>query len=233
MGPRDNKQPESRILNSAIDSTRWPVRSVFAAGFLTVTTYLLLPYLDLLSNRPEPDAAIRAVGTVDTPLPPPPPAQPVAADSRPRKKPPKPKLRAAHRHRVPLSAAMSLDLAMGDVGGDFDLGFSVATPGLGEPLEDMVFQLVELDQPPTPIVRLPPVYPPQARMRRLQGVVVLEFVVDTDGRTRDVKVVMSQPGNVFTRAAVRAADRWRFQPGKKDGVTVPVRVKQKVTFQLE
>jgi len=128
---------------------------------------------------------------------------------------------------------MSLNLAMGNVGGDFDLGFAVASPALEKPLQDMVFQLAELDQPPTPLVRLPPVYPPQARMRRTEGVVMLEFVVDAAGRTRDIEVVLSQPGDVFTRAAVRAATRWRFQPGKKDGQPVPVRVKQKVTFRLE
>ena len=240
MNPHDTAQPgrpipRSPIGNqqSAIHNSSWPLRSVFAAGFLTIATYLLLPYLEMLSNRPEPSTTLRTIDTMDALLPPPPPADKTVAERRPERKPPQPELRRARPHRIPLGATMSLDLAMGDVGGDFDLGFAVASPSLGEPLQDMVFQLAELDQPPTPLVRLPPVYPPQARMRRTEGVVVLEFVVDAAGKTRDIEVVLSQPGDVFTRAAVRAATRWRFQPGKKDGQPVPVRVKQKVTFRLE
>jgi periplasmic protein TonB len=233
MSMRSTERPEPPTPCAVTGNPPWTVRSVFAAGFLTIATYMLLPYLEMLSTRPEPSATVRSVGTREIPLPPPPPAKRDIAQPRPARRPPKPELRPARPHRIPLTAAMSLDVAMGDIGGDFDLGFAVEAPGMDESAGNLVFQLAELDQPPSPLVRLPPVYPPQARMRRTEGVVVLEFVVDADGKTRNIEVVMSQPGNVFTRAAVRAASRWRFQPGKKNGRPVAVRVKQKVAFQLE
>jgi protein TonB len=70
-------------------------------------------------------------------------------------------------------------------------------------------------------------------MRKLEGWVVVEFVVGADGTTRDLTVVSSQPGELFTAAAERAIRRWRFAPGSKGGQAVAARVRQKVEFKLD
>ena len=134
---------------------------------------------------------------------------------------------------LPLNLAMNLDLALGDVGGDFDLDFGIAAPALSAATEDLVFELSDLDEPPRPLVRLRPIYPAQARMRQIEGAVVLEFVVRRDGKASDIKVVTAFPGDTFNDAAIRAVKRWRFTPGSRSGEPVPARVRQKISFKLE
>ena len=75
MTSRTAEQPGLPTVPPGIRNPPWTVRSVLAAAVLTIATYLLLPYLELLSNRPEPSATLRGVSTLDTPLPPPPPAR--------------------------------------------------------------------------------------------------------------------------------------------------------------
>lgn len=58
----------------------------------------------------------------------------------------------------------------------------------------------------------PPEFPDQALDQHISGSVELEFNVDLDGRTRDVRVVESRPAGVFDRAATNAVARWRYQP---------------------
>jgi protein TonB len=47
-----------------------------------------------------------------------------------------------------------------------------------------------------------------------------------------VRVVNSQPGRVFNRAALDAVARYRFTPAMKDGVAVPSTRQQKIEFNL-
>ena len=100
-------------------------------------------------------------------------------------------------------------------------------------LSGTVFRLSDLDRKPVPLVRFRPVYPIQARMRGQEGAVVLEFTVDAEGKTRDIEIRFSQPGNLFDSSAIRAVKRWQFKPGMKNGRAVAVRVRQKLTFTLE
>lgn len=68
-------------------------------------------------------------------------------------------------------------------------------------------------------------YPPNLRDSGISGRVLLEVVVDENGRVRarSAKVVETTHAQ-FGDAAIRAAERLRFQPAKLGGVPVPVRV---------
>lgn len=84
-----------------------------------------------------------------------------------------------------------------------------------------------------PVVRIPPLYPPAARRRRIEGYVVVEFTVTETGAVRDPKIVGAQPPGVFDRAVLRAVRRWRFQPKRgKDGKPMAVRARQRLEFRL-
>lgn len=82
------------------------------------------------------------------------------------------------------------------------------------------------------IVDVKPAYPNAARQRRVEGWVELELGVDASGRVVEVEVVASEPPRVFDREAVRAAQRWRFDPRLEDGVAVASRVRKKLSFRL-
>jgi len=206
---------------------------VLASAALTLGIFIVLPYLEMMSKPPDHGLRVRPVAT--TRLPPPPAPRPergLPKKARPAKVP-RPRLRETRKHLIPVSAALQLDAVLGDVGGDFDLSFRVASSSLLREVQEMIFELGDLDEPPQPLVRLRPIYPAHARLKRLEGGVVIEFVVGSDGRTRDLTVRSSYPGDVFVRSALRAIRRWRFRPGTKDGAPVPVRVQQKVSFRLE
>ncbi|HWU75438.1 MAG TPA: energy transducer TonB [Rhodanobacter sp.] len=84
------------------------------------------------------------------------------------------------------------------------------------------------------LIKSPPAhYPPGAVRSHQEGWVVVSFIVDAEGRPRDVKVVESQPRRIFDRAAMEAIERYRFTPAMKDGVAVPSAMQQqRIEFKL-
>ena len=66
-------------------------------------------------------------------------------------------------------------------------------------------------QAPTLLHRVEPVYPPVAVSARLQGLVILEALVDHDGTVADVKVLRSA-GSVLDREALIAVRQWQYSP---------------------
>jgi TonB family protein len=78
--------------------------------------------------------------------------------------------------------------------------------------------------------RIPPVYPAQARLERLEGNVVLAAAVMEDGTVGDVKVVEGQP--LLAQAAVDAVKRWRYRPFELDGKPVKNEIRISVEFKF-
>lgn len=64
---------------------------------------------------------------------------------------------------------------------------------------------------------------------RLSGVVLIGLVVSAKGMPMEVHVVRSlDPG--VDKSAVEAVKEWRFEPGRKDGAPVAVRVTVEIRF---
>jgi TonB family protein len=55
-----------------------------------------------------------------------------------------------------------------------------------------------------------PVYPQEARDARVQGVVILEVRIDTDGQVSEARILRSIP--MLDRAALEAVLQWKYQP---------------------
>lgn len=64
-----------------------------------------------------------------------------------------------------------------------------------------------------------PGYPERALLRGVSGNVRLSYILDEDGRVRDVKVEQSSPATVFDAASVTALRKWRFVPGSFEAGT--------------
>jgi protein TonB len=84
---------------------------------------------------------------------------------------------------------------------------------------------------PVKIVNVPPVYPAVARIAHVQGVVILEAVLDAQGRVSTVHVLRSIP--TLDQAAVEAVQQWRFTPALLNGEPVPVVMTVTVNFMLQ
>jgi TonB family protein len=85
--------------------------------------------------------------------------------------------------------------------------------------------------PPIPIHRVEPEYPELARKERVQGAVLLEMVVGSDGVPSRIEVHLPA-GHGFDERAIQSVSQWRFTPGMKDGKPVAIRAGVEVTFAL-
>lgn len=77
-----------------------------------------------------------------------------------------------------------------------------------------------------------PQYSPRAMHAKIQGEVLMECVVNTDGRASDFKILRSLDPEL-DQAALDAAKLWQFEPGKKGGTPVPVMVTITMGFTLK
>ena len=75
-------------------------------------------------------------------------------------------------------------------------------------------------------------YPPMAAEENIQGKVILQFIVEKDGRVGEVKVVRSVHKDL-DKEAIRIAKSLRFNPGRQNGQVVRVWYTLPVTFCLQ
>ncbi len=76
-----------------------------------------------------------------------------------------------------------------------------------------------------------PEFSDAARKAKYQGTVVLWVVVGPDGRTHDIRIQRTL-GMGLDEKAIEAIRRWRFEPGRKDGIAVAVQINVEVNFRL-
>ncbi len=77
-----------------------------------------------------------------------------------------------------------------------------------------------------------PPYTPEARRDRIEGIVVLWIVVDTQGNVSDVQETSAPLGEGLDQSAMDTVKKWRFNPATRDGIAVPVRVNVQISFRL-
>lgn len=84
-----------------------------------------------------------------------------------------------------------------------------------------------------PIVKVQPQYPRRALQRGIEGYVIVEFTVTKSGAVRDPVVVEAEPQNIFNKAAMKAALKFKYKPRVIDGEPVEVPgVQNKITFAI-
>jgi TonB family protein len=77
-------------------------------------------------------------------------------------------------------------------------------------------------------------YTSDARRAKIQGTVLVECVIQTDGTVGSAKIIRSlDPTFGLDQEALKAARQWRFTPATRNGEAVPVLVTIEVTFSLK
>jgi TonB family protein len=84
---------------------------------------------------------------------------------------------------------------------------------------------------PKKIRDVKPLYPEDARAAGVEGVVILEAVIETDGTVRAAKVLRSVP--MLDQAALDAVMQWQFTPTLLNGTPVPVVMTVSMSFSLK
>ena len=108
-------------------------------------------------------------------------------------------------------------------------------PVSAEPAQAASKETAGLVKQASPLYKLnpPPKYPRLARRRGLQGVVVLDVLVNTSGSVEDVRVERSTGYGVLDKAARKAVRNWQFNVGTVGGIPQQMWVKVPVRFRLQ
>ena len=85
---------------------------------------------------------------------------------------------------------------------------------------------------PALLQRVEPFYPPFAVHAHLEGIVILEAIVDRDGTVADVKVLRTA-GMVLDREALAAVRQWRYSPLILNGIAERFMLSVTLSFHLE
>ena len=76
-------------------------------------------------------------------------------------------------------------------------------------------------------------YPKDAVKKKLQGKVLVQFVIDEKGKVRNIRIIDS-PHPIFNEEAIRAVELLRnFKPGKFQGKPIKVQYTLPINFQLD
>ena len=85
---------------------------------------------------------------------------------------------------------------------------------------DRIYKQSELDERPVIDKRSRDENIPSARGCEGQGTVVVRAVLRKSGKVTDVKVLWKAKCDVFEERAIKATQKTKFKPAKKDGVAV-------------
>jgi len=111
----------------------------------------------------------------------------------------------------------------------------VTAPPPPPPAEEEAIDWVKVEIKPSVTSQVRPKYPDIAKKSNLEGAVIVEFVIDTNGTVLkgSAKVVQAKPEGIFEEAALDAIYTWKFSPGQQRDRKVRVKWRQPITFKLK
>ena len=215
---------------------------------LTIGLFGLLPAL--LQAVPDQEPAHAALASVvirqvDSRKAPQPSAQPQEEQRQSAARPAPAPEPMHHDPAPPLLSALSLDIApdmpsipVGMASATLQAVSISAPQALSAPSAGAVslYQTGDIDGPLTPMGNMQPMYPLKAKRGRIQGKVMVEFVVGINGGVEDLKIVdYTPPGiaGIFDQSVMQAVSTWRFAPGTVEGRPVRTLARAPIEFVLE
>ena len=212
-----HKAPEADLKRAYPKAFRTATGLSFA---LIGTLAVLFPTLEIQYLRASPEPIIIEVEElpetrqIQRPPPPPRPAVPIETESE----------------DVPDDVTIeTTELDFDDVSVDLPPPLPLgSSSNLGDDEEIVEFWAVE--QEPELLKDAVPKYPPVAWEAGLEGAVFVQFLVGSDGRVREAKVLRGP--EVFREAAIEAALRFVFRPAMQNDKPVAVRMTRRISFRF-
>ena len=210
---------------------------------------IVLPVLFFTGALPEVPTMMAFVAEAPVPPPPPPPPAPPAAKAQTAPSRPVPTTGAAPIE-APAAIAPERVTDPGDIG--VPGGVEGGIPGgvVGGVVGGLPADIPPPPPPPPPVPmprapvhvggqiqapalakRVEPVYPDIAVNARIRGVVILEALVDKEGRVVEVKVLRT-PNQLLDNAAITAVRQWQYRPLVLNGLPEPFVLTVVLTFDL-
>jgi len=251
--PADSLFKDLVVSNPTKARSRWWVRGSLLGHAAAISALILIPVL-WPGEPPEHTDYIRALIYNPPPPPPPPlpkgsalvekaePAKPVTPDPKPQKpdfqvqvpkeEPLKPEARppdteqagSQHGSDIGMAEGMEVGVEGGVVGGvpGGVIGGVIGGTGDGP--------VLDYDQPPRPIKITKPQYPQEAFVKKIEGTVEVEILIDASGSVTRARVIQSIPA--LDQAAVQTVYQWRFSPAIKNGHPVATIARAPVQFRI-
>ena len=220
-------------MTSASTWARFPAagfgsRCLSALGGIAISGLILFS-LQLAQWTPTPQPAVEARELQAVVLPPPPPPPTVEA-----REPPPPQM--IDMTPVPSASPVRFALTITPVEAprlqarariEFSRdAFKPQARSLAQ-VQNRVYNVRDVDRLPVPVFRKAPRVPPAMLRAAASPVVRVTFVVGTDGRVEDVRVVQAATPEMGELVATAIAE-WQFEPAIKDGKKVRCVVLQPV-----
>jgi len=120
----------------------------------------------------------------------------------------------------------------GEIGGVLGgiLGGSAVAPPPPAAPKKTVYRVGGIVKPPREISRVQPNYSPIARQAHVEGVVMIDAIIDENGDVVQARAV-SGPG-LLMASALRAVMQWKYEPTYLDGTPVSISMEVQVNFHL-
>jgi protein TonB len=235
---------EQLTLSSAADRRRraGPLPLSFAIHAGALVALFLVPVLTS-TDLPSPALSFEVLAAPAILVPPPPPPRGIPPRSRTRNaraaSPPRvgrAMVLPSTRSEMPVPEVRGWDAAdLPECEGCVAWGLEDGVPtGAAMPTEQAppppAIRVDSRFHPPVKLHDVAPVYPDLAREARIEGVVVIECRIDTDGRVVDARVLSGHP--LLDAAALDAVRQWRYRATLLNGQPVAVLMTVTVRFSL-
>lgn len=218
-----------------IGSTAYWVATQTKVGKAVIKKTVGIDLTEQAENEPPPPppppppaaAAPVVVAKIDKPQeappPPPDPSKDIVPEIAPRELP-KEDLSTRYAVAAGSAAAGAGGVAGGGVAGT---GMSIAGSQSGGAAKVVDFDYTQMKVKSKPGT-LP--YPPIARMAKIQGTVIVEMVVGTDGAPVSAKAIEGPPQ--LRQSSETYAMQWRFEPAMQNGQAVQSRFRLTINYKL-
>jgi periplasmic protein TonB len=143
-----------------------------------------------------------------------------------------PKSRAAATATEPRRAAATPTPALSSATSTVQPTTEAPKPAVPEPAPTRAAEAASDSTEPQVLQRVAAKYPPIAGRQRLEGWVQVELTVGTDGNVSNARVLQSEPPEVFDKAALEAARKWKFKPATRGGQPVQATAQQRIVFKM-
>ena len=137
--------------------------------------------------------------------------------------------------QTPLTVERGKQAVVGGLDGeDAPYLFLVVAPNASGPVEigSEPLRVTGDVQPPIALHKPAPAYTPEAKEKRIEGIVIVQTLIDIDGQVKDVRVLKGLPEGL-NQAATDAIRSWRFEPATLHGEPVKVLYNLTINFRLK
>src|SRR6185369_681399 len=86
-------------------------------------------------------------------------------------------------------------------------------------------------QAPALLKRVEPAYPSIAQLAAIDGIVILDAIVDEHGRVKSLKVLRGHP--LLAKAATAAVEQWEYEPLRLNGTATPFELTVSLWFHFD